>query len=127
MAGVYHKHRPLSLGQRRSSCYTSSMISRDVLYYTLAAAAAVATVFWVWLLWYIIKIFKTVEHLVEDFRDRLRTIDEILQTIHDKLTSTHAQLSMLSEGVKQLVSFFIARRSKSKRSSARASSTQDDF
>ncbi len=103
------------------------MVSRDVLFYTLAVAAAVATGFWVWLLWYIIKIFKNVEGLVEDFRERLRTIDEILQTIHEKLTSTHAQLSMLSEGVKQLVSFFIARRSKSKRSSARASSAEDDF
>ncbi len=105
------------------------MISRDVLFYTLAVAAAVATGFWVWLLWYIIKIFKNVEGLVEDFRGRLRTIDEILQTIHEKLTSTHAQLSMLSEGVKQLVSFFIAKRSssKAKRSSARASSTEDDF
>lgn len=103
------------------------MISRDVLYYTSAAAIAVATVFWVWLLWYIIKIFRSVEKLVGDFRDRLRVIDEILRTIHDKLTSTHAQLSVLAEGVKQLIGFFNRRSAKRSRSSTRASASSDDF
>ena len=104
------------------------MVTRDILYISLSVAELTATVFWVWLLWYIIKIFKSIEALVEDFRDRLHTIDEILQTIHEKLTSTHAQLSMLSEGMAKLMSFIIARRSKnSKKSSARASSAEDDF
>lgn len=103
------------------------MVSRDVLYYTLAVAVAVATVFWVWLLWYIIQIFRSMEKLVEDFRDRLRVIDEILRTIHDKLTSTHAQLSMLAEGVTKLISFFSNRSAKRSRSSTRASASSDDF
>lgn len=103
------------------------MLSRDILFYTLAVAAAVATGFWVWLLWYIIKIFKTTQGLIEDFRDRLHRIDQILQAIQDKLSSTHVQLSMLAEGVKSLISFFANRSSKSKRSSTRASASSDDF
>jgi len=105
------------------------MLSRDVLFYTLAAAAAVATVFWVWLLWYIINIFRSMKELIEDFRERLRKIDEILSTIHDKLTSTHVQLSMLADGVKTLIGYFAARRAtkNSKRSSSRASASADDF
>ncbi len=103
------------------------MLSRDVLYYTLALAAAVATAFWVWLLWYIIQIFRTTKGLIEDFRDRLHRIDQILQTIQDKLSSTHVQLSMLAEGVKTLIGFFANRSAKRSRSSSRASAASDDF
>jgi hypothetical protein len=104
------------------------MLTRDILYISLSVAAVVATIFWVWLLWYIIRIFKSVEGLVADFRERLRTIDEILHTIHDKLNSTHVQLSMLVEGVKQALTFINNRREKKRgKSSSRASSTADDF
>lgn len=107
-------------------CYHTNMDTRDILNISLSVAAVVATVFWVWLLWYIIRIFKSIEGLVADFRQRLNTIDEILRTIHDKLTSTHVQLSLLVNGLKQLMSFINSRREK-RRSSSRASSAADDF
>lgn len=104
------------------------MVTRDILFISLSVAALVATGFWVWLLWYIIRTFKSVGHLIDDFRERLNIIDEILRTIHDKLTSTHTQLSLLVEGVKQALSFINTRReNKKRRSSSRASSTADDF
>ena len=109
-------------------CYYTSMVTRDILYISLSVAALTATVFWVWLLWYMIRIFKSIEGLVEDFRDRLSTIDTILNTIHEKLNSTHVQLSLLVEGVKQLMSFINTRReTKKRRSNSRASSSTDDF
>lgn len=104
------------------------MDTRDILNISLSVAAVVATVFWVWLLWYFIRIFRSIENLVSDFRDRLHTIDDILRTIQDKLHSTHVQLSLLVEGVKQLMNFINNRREqKSRRSSSRASSSADDF
>ncbi|MEK7637146.1 MAG: hypothetical protein AAB402_01985 [Patescibacteria group bacterium] len=103
------------------------MLTRDILYVSLAVAAVVATVFWVWLLWYIIRIFKSIEGLVSDFRDRLNTIDEILHTIREKLTSTHVQLSLLVDGLKQLMSFINNRRQKRAKSSKRASADEDDL
>lgn len=102
------------------------MNSRDILFLTLALAIAVATGFWVWLLFYFIQIIRSVHSMVDDFRERLRTIDEILQTIKEKLTSTHAQLSFLADGLKQLLTFINNRRDKRRRS-ARASTTEDDF
>lgn len=104
------------------------MNTKDILNISLSVAALVATVFWVWLLWYFIRIFKSIEGLVADFRNRLSTIDEILRTIHDRLNSTHVQLSMLVEGVKQLMTFINNRRAaKSGRTSSRASRSADDF
>lgn len=103
------------------------MISRDVLNYTLSLAIVVGVGFWIWLLWYIIRIFRSIEGLVSDFRDRLHAIDEILQTIKDKLTSTHVQLSLLAEGLKQLITFINAKRAKRRKSGSRASSPADDF
>jgi hypothetical protein len=102
------------------------MISKDLLFYTLAVTATAMTVFFCWFMWYLISIVRSFHRLVADFRDRLVTIDEILQTIKDKLTSTHAQLSFLTEGVKQLISIFMNRRAK-RRSSTRASSSADEF
>jgi hypothetical protein len=103
------------------------MNTKDILNISLSVAAITATVFWVWLLWYFIRIVKSIQGLVSDFRDRLSTIDDILHTIHDKLNSTHVQLSLLVEGVKQLMTFINSRREPKRRSSSRASSTADDF
>jgi hypothetical protein len=103
------------------------MVTRDILFISLSVAALVATGFWVWLLWYIIRTFKSVGNLVEDFRDRLSAIDEILHAIREKLNSTHVQLSLLVDGLKQLMTFINNRREKKRRPSSRASSSADDF
>lgn len=102
------------------------MSARDILFLTLALAVAAATAFWVWLLYYLIQIIRSVHGMIEDFRGRLATIDEILQTIKEKLTSTHTQLTFLADGVKQLLTFITNRRAK-RRGSARASTAEDDF
>lgn len=101
------------------------MDSRDILFYTLALAAALVAGFFAWFTYYLIKIIRTVSRTVEDFRDRLATIDEILQTIKEKITSTHVQLTTLAAGLTQLLSFFANRRSK-RRSSTRASQSSDE-
>jgi len=100
-------------------------MSRDILFYSLALAALVGTAFWVVLLYQFIKIFRSVEHLAGDFRRRLETIDDILTTIKDKISSTHIELIALAEGVKQLIRFFANRRST--RRSTRASTSADDI
>lgn len=101
------------------------MESRDILFLTLAVCAAVLTGFVAWFLFYLVKIFRTVTSTVEDFRDRLRTIDEILQTIREKLTSTHLQLTAVAAGLKELIGWYINRRAK-RRASTRASDTSDE-
>lgn len=101
-------------------------MSRDILFISLAVAALVATAFWVVLLAEIIKILRSVERTIADFRDRLRTIDDILQTIKDKISSTHIELIALAEGVKGLIQFFSNRRT-ARRSSTRASSSAEDI
>ncbi len=103
------------------------MVTKDILYVSLSVAVLVATAFWVALLYYIIKIFRSIQQTVADFRDRLHVIDEILQAIKDKLTSTHLQLTTLAEGVTQLVSFIMRRRQARRRSSSRASDDADDL
>lgn len=111
--------------RRHNLCYTIGMISRDVLFYTLSACALAGTVAFVWFCTYLIRIFRGISHLVEDFRDRLQTIDDILQTIKDKLSSTHAELSLLTTGVKELISYFANKRAK-RRSSQRPSRSEED-
>jgi hypothetical protein len=101
-------------------------MSKDILFISLAVAALVGTAFWVLLLAEVIKILRTVARTINEFHDRLRTIDDILQTIKDKITSTHIELIALAQGVKTLISFF-ANRKTGNRSSKRASATADDI
>lgn len=101
-------------------------MSKDILFISLAIAALVATGFWVALLAEMIKIMRSVEHTVRDFRDRLRTIDDILNAIKDKISSTHVELLALAAGVRQLMQFFAARRA-ARRPSTRASKDADDI
>ena len=103
------------------------MITKDILYISLSVSVLLATGFWVALLWYIIRIFRSIGGVATDFRDRLKTIDDILQTIKEKLTSTHVQLTTLAEGVTQLVTFIMRRRESTRRTSKRASDSSDDF
>lgn len=103
------------------------MITKDILYISLSVSVLVATAFWVALLWYIIKIFRSIEGVATDFRDRLKMIDDILQTIKEKLTSTHVQLTTLAEGVTALVGFIMRRRAGARRTSKRAPDATDDF
>lgn len=101
-------------------------MSKDILFISLAIAALVATGFWVALLAEMIKIMRSVEHTVRDFRDRLRTIDDILNAIKDKISSTHVELLALAAGVRQLMQFFADRRA-ARRPSTRASKDADDI
>lgn len=108
-------------------CYTFPMLSRDVLFYALAVAAVAFTVTMVWTFIAILRIFRSFNGLVEDFRNRLGLIDEILHTIQDKISSTHIQLTALAGGLKELIGFFVNRRAKRAKSSKRASADEDDF
>ncbi len=100
-------------------------MSKDILFISLSVAALVGTAFWVILLAEMIKILRSVERTVTAFETRLRTIDDILQTLRDKISSTHIELVALAQGVKSLIGFFANRRS-ARRSSTRASAPADD-
>lgn len=102
------------------------MLARDVLLYTLAVAIAIGTVMTVWMFVSVMRIVRSFKDLLEDFRNRLGVIDEILHTIQDKISSTHIQLTALAGGLKELIGFFVSRRAK-RRSSTRASDSGDDF
>lgn len=102
------------------------MLSRDILFYSLAVLAATFVVTTIWFFVSVMRIFRNFNGLVEDFRTRLMTIDDILHTIQDKISSTHIQLTALAGGLKELIGFFVRRRAK-RRSSTRASDSGDDF
>lgn len=106
-------------------CYNLAMISRDILFISLAVAVLVATGFWVALMYYLIQIIRGLRDVVQGFQHRLAAIDEILQTIKDKLTSTHLELAALGGGLKQLIQFFVNRKTK-RRSGSRASANTED-
>lgn len=88
--------------------------SLDVLYTALAVSVLLLTVFIVWLLIESALVLHRANRLLRDVREKLARIDSALVGIKDKIEHSAGYLSLLAEGLKQIVPMII-RRSKDKK------------
>ncbi len=75
--------------------------SRDILNLVLSFGVLWLVILLSWLLWHVIGITRAVHATLEDFRNRLRAVDEVLQLIREKLESTSTYLGLLVDVVKE--------------------------
>ena len=80
--------------------------SSDILNLVLAFGVLWLVILLSWLLWHVIGIVRGVHATLEDFRNRLRAVDEVLQLIREKLESTSTYLGLLVDVVKEGVRWF---------------------
>ncbi len=80
--------------------------SRDILNLVLAFGVLWLVILLTWLLWHVIGITRAVHATLEDFRNRLRAVDEVLQLIREKLESTSTYLGLLVDVVKEGIRWF---------------------
>lgn len=83
--------------------------SRDILNLVLAFGVLWLVVLLTWLLWHVIGIVRGVHETLEDFRNRLRAVDDVLQLIREKLESTSTYLGLLVDVVKEGIHWFRAK------------------
>lgn len=82
--------------------------SKDILYLVIAFCVLWLTVFLCWVFYYIVKILKNTNRVVEEFRSRLQLLTETINYVRGKVESIHTLISLaggnMASAVKDIVS-----------------------
>ncbi len=102
--------------------------SKDILYLVIAFCVLWVTVFLCWMLYYLTRILKNANQIVEEFRSRLQMLTEAINYLRDKVENIHGLLSMASGGVAGMVKSAVTKKATEwiNRGSARANTAAKD-
>src|SRR3989344_1482866 len=84
--------------------------SQDILYVVISFCVLWATVFLCWMLYYVVRILKNANQIIEEFRVRLQTLSEAISYIRGKVEHMSGLLSMVTEGAGGLAKRFIQKK-----------------
>ena len=92
-------------GQVHTSLKAESMLetSKDLLFITLAFCVLLFTAFSCWLLYYFIAIIKNVYDVTKSIGEKMKIIDEILQTIKGSIKNTANYISLAVNGIDKII------------------------
>ncbi|MBI4122320.1 MAG: hypothetical protein HY461_03230 [Parcubacteria group bacterium] len=79
--------------------------SLDVFYLTLSVCIAVLTFFLCWALYYFIRLGRDAVYTVEKFTSVLRKLDEVLDTVKEKLHNSGTYIALAANAVKSVVEY----------------------
>jgi len=77
--------------------------SKDLLYVAIAVSVVGFTIFVCWAIYYFARILQQAFKVVKEMRARLNKIDELIQTLKEKIEHSTSYLMLIGEGVKKLV------------------------
>ncbi len=79
--------------------------SKDVLFIVLAFCVLWLTVFISWLLFYLIKVFRSASKTIDKTQETIKMIDDFVNSLKEKITKSTSHLLLLGELAKQGMSF----------------------
>lgn len=91
--------------------------SGDLLNIVIALFVFLCTVFLIWSMYYFIKTLRNVSSIVTGVKEKMDTIDKILNLVHDKLEKGSSHMAILSETVVRLVSHLVDKQTVKKKQS----------
>ncbi len=99
------------------------MISKEVLNIVLAVVILWVGIFTCWVLYYAAKILQQGYKIMSGVNDRIKKIDEAVQSIRERFEHSAAYFGLVAEGVKELAKYIIEKRRESpkKRQAPKAS------
>lgn len=77
--------------------------SKDILYIVIAFCVLWITVFLCWMFFYVAKILKNTNQVIDEFRSRLQLLTEALNFIRGKVDNIHSLLGVAGAGVAGIV------------------------
>lgn len=86
--------------------------SGDLLNIVIALCIFLFTVFLVWSMYYFIKTLRNISNIITGVKEKMDTIDKILQLVHDKLEKGSSHMAILSETAVRLVSHMVDKQTK---------------
>lgn len=85
--------------------YSMLETSKDFLFIVLGFCALWLTIFFSWLMYYIIKIFRSTSHIISKATEVLDKIDDFIESIKAKAEKSASHLVILGELAKKGIDF----------------------
>lgn len=86
------------------------MVSKEVLNIVLAVVVLWVGIFLCWALYYAARILQQGYNMLKGVNDRIKKIDEAVQSIRERFEHSATYLGLVAEGVKELAKYIIERR-----------------
>lgn len=77
--------------------------SKDILYLVIAFCVLWVTVFLCWMFYYVMRLLRNANEIVEEFRTRLEALMELVHNIHGKVEKISSLITLATEGAGGLV------------------------
>jgi hypothetical protein len=84
--------------------------SKDLLYVVISFCILWLTVFFCWMLYYLIMLLKQAYDLTRSIKDKVEKVETLIAFIRGKVEKSSSHLALVAEGVGQLVKYLISRR-----------------
>jgi hypothetical protein len=84
--------------------------SRDILYLVISFCVLWVTFFLCWMFYYLMRLLRNANEIVEEFRVRLQALTEAINYIRGKVEHMSGLITLLSEGASGLVQKVIAKK-----------------
>jgi len=86
--------------------------SKDILYLVISFCVLWITVFLCWMFYYVTRILRNTNQIVEEFRMRLQKLTEAIEYIRGKVEHMSGLMTMATSGVTGVVKNFVSKKAK---------------
>lgn len=104
-----------------------NLSSHDILNYALTICALVLTFFIVWILYYVVKIFREMEHVIRDITKAIEKFNTVLDYTKEKISNVVSLIPMLVKAGEKIMSSYqsMKNRRASKKNKTKNKSSDD--
>jgi predicted PurR-regulated permease PerM len=89
--------------------------SSDLLLISISLAVLWLTIFLCAVLYYLAAILRQIYQAIQNWKNRLEKIDEILGLIKEKIEQASSSLVLIAEGVRKSIEFLVRKQTKKKK------------
>ncbi|MFA6511516.1 MAG: hypothetical protein WCV86_00080 [Patescibacteria group bacterium] len=93
--------------------------TQDLFFLIAAIAVAVITFFTAWMLYYIVSMLRTANHVITSVDEKLKLIEGILHSLKANVSNGSATLVLLTKAVAKMVQFGIDKKNERKAKTAK--------
>ncbi len=86
--------------------------SKDILYLVISFCILWVTVFLCWMLYYVMRLLRNANQIVEEFRVRLQSLTDAVSYIKGKVEHISGLMTMMTNGVGGVVSGIVKKKAK---------------
>lgn len=98
------------------------MTSQDLLFFSLSLCVIWLTIFLCFVLYYLAAILRRIYKMIQIWEEGLQKISETIEVIKKKMEHTISSLTLIAEGMKQVIEFLIKKRKKGEKGETRIKS-----